>query len=567
MPVYTGKTIPNAQSQDLSTRNWLSANLQTADEGFKYNPNITAVPFPTTGSLLREVPRPYSNVFALSYVNVPPVFYNGPHFTIQETIYDGQVFQAGVITTTAQLLVALQSSSEYSITVSDISITSGQGVSLSGVSVGSVFNPYEEKTIVLDLDSAGPASFTAEVSVQFTGDPNTYFFSVTGLRFYLPFMLSANWSGSLSVSRKYLTSVFNASDSSEIRKVLRKTPLLSMSGDAVFMSQKASAQAWQFMRARALGQNVLPFYPDGQYMTQTNTTYKLFADTAYRRYAAGGLVMAVRYTEDQSVDHYDVLRIVSVEADGLVTESEVTNSYSSGDFICPAIACYPSFGADTQANITGNKGTISFGADEVYGDTAIGVENPSYTPTEILGHPVFDFDINERDDIDMSVGIQGDLSQQGRGFWFYGQGSLPYTTQTLDMLIDNRADFWDVIGFFNLVRGRGKSFWIRNYSCFIEPVDEGSGFIVVADLSASDWSTLSRVWVEDSNGAVDIVEVTLIEEVSEGVKIYFDTPSVTPSLYYQALIVRLDSDELVENWITDEVVEINFTVKELQGAY
>ena len=261
-------------------------------------------------------------------------------------------------------------------------------------------------TLSVVLDQVGVASFNAEISIQFVGDANTYSMNLVGLRFYLPFMLASNWASSISVSRKYLTSVFNGFDSSQARKALRKHPILSMSGSLMFAGIESSAQAWQFMRSRARGQNIVPLYPDEQQLTASSTTNELFFDTRYRRYYEGGLVMVVKYKDDLTVDYYDVLRITTVEDDKVVTETAVTNSYSAGDYVYPGMACYPSFGADTQGMETDRIGTLSVSADEVYAETTLGKENPNYTPTVKNSLPIFNFDTNWSSRPSMSVTTQ-----------------------------------------------------------------------------------------------------------------------------------------------------------------
>ena len=202
MSVFKAKTIPQAWSQDLDQRTWLSVNLQTADEGFYYNPNHVVVPAPTSSALVRAFPTALQNTFKSTAVNYPPAFYKGLHYTINEAVYDGRNYNVGVVTSTVQLLVYVQSMSEAKRTVSSISVTADQGISLSGINVGTVFNPYEEKTLSVVLEQVGVASFNAEISIQFVGDANTYSMRLVGFRFYLPFMLASNWASSISVSRK-----------------------------------------------------------------------------------------------------------------------------------------------------------------------------------------------------------------------------------------------------------------------------------------------------------------------------------------------------------------------------
>ena len=566
MAIYQTKRIESAGSPRLDSRTFLSVNLQTGDAGFKYDPYNPIVPPPLSTDRLFVLPKTLTNRFLGQVATHPATFNRGVHFTIFENLYDKQNYPAGVITDTVALLVGVQQMSSTKAVVASVSVTTAQGVGLSGITAGDVFNAYEEKILAVTLDKEGAASISAEVAITFIGDPDTYYFTVVGFRFQLPFMLEANWKDGLTIKRSFMTDVFNSYGNGETRKILRNTPVRSMQADLVFLSDTAATQAWQVMRARAKGPNVVPFYPDAGGMTRSNDAYKLYCDTSYRRYSAGGIIMAIKYNQDGSVTHYDVLRILEVEADGVVTETEVVHDYTVNDTACPAMACYPSFGSDSQSNITRSRGYISIEAEEMYDSTAMALENTEYTPTVVDGLPIFDFRINEMDDMSMTTSFQGDIKSSGRGSTWHQQGGYTYSTQEIVCSAVSRAEYWELIGFFNYIRGRGRAFWIRNYSNIITPSSEGIGFLEVETLGAPDWDSLRNLWIEDASGISDVVAVTGVEDLVGGVRISYTGTAITPIRYYQAFKSRLDSDEIEEKWFTKALVEIRFTARELQGA-
>lgn len=545
----------------------MSVNLQTADSAV-FDPQTFCMPSASIGTYRHVLPSPLEHFYGRlqidSHISGP--FNKGIHFTLFETLYDKANYPAGVITDTVALYAGVQSMSKYSQEVDTITVTPNQGVGLADISPGDTFNPYEEKLLEVTLDKEGVASINATITITLVGDPNTYFFTIVGFRFQLPFMLQATWEDGLTITRRFLTSIFNSYGTGETRKILRKNPVRSMQADLTFLSDTSSVQAWQFVRSRAKGPNVIPFYPDEDSMPQANDSHKLYCDTSYRRYSAGGVVIAIKYDENHSVEYYDALRILAVDPDGVRTETEVVHGYAKGDSISPAIVCYPSFGSDSKSNIVRSRGTISLDAEEMYDQTALALENSTYTPAVVNGLPVFNFRINEADSMEISISYQGDRSESGRGSQWYQQGDEVYQNFEVLCVAFNREEYWELVGFLNYIKGRGRPFWIKNYSEFINPFAEGVGYIEVADLDLPDWEDIKYIWAEAADGSYDIVDVTGVSEVTGGFRITFDTPSITPATYYQALKSRLDSDEIQETWFTNHVVEITFPVRELQGA-
>jgi len=300
-------------------------------------------------------------------------------------------------------------------------------------------------------------------------------------------------------------------------------------------------------------------------MTQASTTTSIYCDTTYYRYKVGGYVLAVKYDQNYAVTYYDIHRILFVNVGELVTETTITNSYVAGDTVCPCMACYPSFGSDTKANTTRTRGMVSVSAEEVYAGTALPIENETYSPTLIGGIPAFDFDINEDEDMEIIASHAGELSSSGRGSMWFLQGAGTYTSFEIKCSLFSREEYWNLIGFCNYVKGRGRAFWIRNYSQFITPFASGTGYIEVADLDQLDWEDIKHIWAEDDSGAFDIVAVSAVTAVAGGFRISFATPSVTPTKYFQAFKARMDSDEIKETWFTNSVIEITLGVRELQG--
>jgi len=168
--------------------------------------------------------------------------------------------------------------------------------------------------------------------------------------------------------------------------------------------------------------------------------------------------------------------------------------------------------------------------------------------------------------MDIETSFQGDITPSGRGRMWYLQGDNTRTSLGVLVTAISREEYWDLLGFFNYMKGRGRAFWMREYSKVLPIIAEGAGFITVFGLDLSDWEEIRYLWLEDASGVSDVVDVTSVTEVVDGFRITHTSTAITPSRYHQALKVRLDSDEIEEKWFTNTVVDISFQVTELQGA-
>jgi len=120
------------------------------------------------------------------------------------------------------------------------------------------------------------------------------------------------------------------------------------------------------------------------------------------------------------------------------------------------------------------------------------------------------------------------------------------------------------------LKGRGKPFFMAHPIDWL-PLDnviDNHTFALTEDTFGPDIDgTLKYLYV--SNGTTS--EIVKVENIyTSGIKgavIETTTPSITTvTAIAQAVPVRLDSDEIVESWLTDGCVEIKFKVKELPEA-
>jgi hypothetical protein len=162
---------------------------------------------------------------------------------------------------------------------------------------------------------------------------------------------------------------------------------------------------------------------------------------------------------------------------------------------------------------------------------------------------------------DITVGTErmGQRSNIGNGFIDLLTGPRSRITIAGQAGWLNRADFFRTIQFFDLHRGREKSFWMRNPARMYRVVSYPSPTKVRVkgfDFSANVLSYFSHLGIVGFSGTQQIRRVTSVVLETNG-----DLTLTADSAFDQsevkavssAHLVRFSTDEMTESWTTDEV--------------
>jgi len=133
-----------------------------------------------------------------------------------------------------------------------------------------------------------------------------------------------------------------------------------------------------------------------------------------------------------------------------------------------------------------------------------------------------------------------------------------------------RDEYWAALGFFNYLKGRGKPFFMAHPIDWL-PLDNAINnhtFALTEDTFGPDIEgSLKYLYVSNGTDSEIVTVSDIYTSGAQGAVIETTTPSIsTVTAIAQAVPVRLDSDEIVESWLTDGCVEIKFKVKELPEA-
>jgi len=581
MATYEQRNTPNWLRPPVTDADYISPNFLTGADP-RYNPTASVQAPTDTGANLTRRPRQttkhlYSQRAADSWSSF--FYFRYRYFYQGKEFFDS--LSLGALATERDVTLNIFSAFKEKNVVMSISVPALSGITVTNLSVADRVQPYSDFPLELNITKEGPVNVsTKEGPVNVSGDivvtfanGRSWVIGIAFTRITVPLsLLDANWKEGVTLSRSFLTSIFQAATMSETRKSLRKIPVRKQSALLTFRDKESALRAWSAARSIVSGFYYFPLYTDESTMSAGNDGYRIYCDVTYRRFEAGQFVLLRhrRVTGDPKGDRYghQILEVETVEPDGLTLTGDTPEAYELGDRLYPMMKCLPNTSAVAQSAFTDRIGSLAVEAVESWGPDSISLENEGYTPTVLAGLPIFDYRINEGPDTEIQVMHGGGSANVGRGFEtiLYGQA---YQSQSYTVLAEDREAYWDILGFFNYVRGRARAFWVKQYMDLFTLISQvGTTYSFESALTVDELGTLQYLWVKDASGNQDIVQVLGAANTSSGFDIIGDTSTVTDATSAsQALAVRQSSDELEENWLTLSAVELSFTVEEIQGIY
>lgn len=575
--------------QPLADRTYLSPNvLQVNDSTFA--PAAIRLASPEIGTPTYQP----TTVLYDALIGVPPIgvnsFLYGRFIRLSgATILDGDPIDVGVLRESDSVSQTIWNGFKIITEITSIAYSyPSSGVTVTGPIVGEVFNPYEERPLNIIISISGDAHFDVEITISFDNG-ESYVFSVRGDR--LPqkeftFLSQANWRGGLQMKYEYLTSIYKASETSETRQALRPRPVRSMTYEFAAVGENFSTVLWGFMQGLAKRRTLLPLFQDGAVVTQLSTGSVIHCDTTYRRFYAGQtLLIALRrydrsHTSGTGEDEamYYTAMIASVASDRINVISLPVAELPKGTMVYPAITSEIAI-KDNDFEVFKPTGAIAqVDINEVFGVTTLPAANSAYSPTTYYGDAYFGFDWNWISK--PKVGLLRDSVKLKGGRYSTVLPRTGFSTATLKgaVSVHTRAEWWDLIGFLNYVKGRFKPYWIKHpmdvYRLGTYILFDGADVTEVevqTQGGINNMFSCQAIWTKDSNGTETIIKVTGIRAgfTDQSVILELD-PTVVVDIVElkRAFLVRNTSDNFTENWKTDEgVVEVRMSMIELPGGY
>ncbi len=507
-------------------------------------------------SSAKNVPDVYTNGAMITYAH--DAFTNGEYFNTQS-------IDAGIVSLDSQYTFNYTHFFGTALTISSFNITSLQGVTIVSPAEGDTVYPYQSVPLIINIAGQGLFKLAAEIEIELSNGHTSSIF-LQAVRSPYSWLFHAQWRDGLSYTRRFLTAVATSDNGTEFRKTLRHTPIRECEIPLTVTDVTQAYFSQILMKGMVSDSQSIPIYTDPSPVQATSliNTFKIYCETTLYRFQEGAYA-AVVSPSLLGTTEYEMVEIASIDTDGLTLSYALGRTYPIGSVVYPLEECAIrpdgiSFTAETRS-----IGEITLTATSKYGNTVL--ENPEYVPTIYNGCAVYPFVSNWGTGTEVQIVSGALLEDSGRGQKNYAGNTKAYSTWDVVTLFKTREEYWEALGFFNYIKGRGKKIFLEY------PMDWLPLASVITD---------SSFWLSDDTFGLDIEgnikylfvsngtekEVVTIEDIytsgSGGAVIDTTTPTISGiTSIAQAIPVRLSEDDVVETWMTTGIVEISFSVVEL----
>ena len=589
MSILTGLLQASLLIQPLADRTYLSSNVLSVGVS-TYDPAASRLSLEEGGSTL------YHPVIVLNTSKTGEPLVGVTTFLYKRIIrlesavrQDGIPINVGVIPGTDIIEQTLWNGFKDPVTVTDIAYSfPTSGVLIIDPIETEDFNPYEERPLNILIDTDGDPFSGVEITITFSNGATSVF---TVVDFQIPqdefiYLSQANWLGGMKMESQYLTSIYKASETSEFRQALRPKPIRKISYEFASVGEDFSTVLWGFMQGLTKRRTYLPLFQDGSVVTQDSTGTKIFCNTVNKRFYVGNtLLIAIRRynrSHRQGTGENEAMYFTGVI--GSVFDTFI-------NIIAPPLAeipknsmVYPGILSEiaTKNNTfeifkpTGAIADVTI--NEVFGPTTLEADNSDYSPTLFYGDAFFTFEWNWK--VQPRVGLKRDaiILKKGRYNTIIPRTGFSTASIKAAVSVHSRAEWWELTGFLNYVKGRYRAFWVKHpldaYRLGTYTLFDGADLEEVEVLTQggiNNMFSIQAVWIKDSNGVEYIVKVNTIRVgvTPSSVILELDPTVVTDvAEIKRAFLVRNTSDKIIEHWFTDQgVVEVDMKMVELPGAY
>lgn len=396
-----------------------------------------------------------------------------------------------------------------------------------------------------------------------------------GLKVMNPMLFPHDWSLECSIETVWQTDVTSSVDLHQDRWTLLSRPLRRMTarllgsnkGEAYAILQSLQAGTSQFGFP-------VPIFSDQteikQVLQLVGVLFRIYGDFARKRYFRGGRVVFLPREVDplQSASSATFASIIEVSPEVLtVTFDQATpRTPEKSDTV------FPCMDAETLESASGVAVTDSvFSVEntwvEVEGESSLPASWPAVSAgdssvlspfCDIVGsYALFPFPIDWTEGVDITPRRSIESNPLGRTSVQDPAGD-PFLEFSISVQGYDRKSSWDVIRFFDAMRGRAGLFVLKHPMDPWVFVNSGIGLARIRGSAnpTSLFSSTRKALVTMDDGTRELVTVSVIVEQPEGLFLIgwndvLDRPVVE---IQPAYICRFDSDSLVESWATDTVI-------------
>lgn len=474
--------------------------------------------------------------------------------------------EPGIISISKDFSFYVTSLFDEDVTIDAFNVTAGDGVTVTSPSTGVTLYKNTSQEIVVNIEDQGKSIIDTTVEIVLSNGHSTTFY-IQAIRTPLGWLFSVQWRDGLEYTRRFLTSVIESDSGAEYRKVLRQTPVREISIPVTVNGVTEQYFAQILLRNFTQSDQLIPVYQDKTSVTAPASAgdFTVYCDTTTHRFFAGGFASICKPGTVGGTFDFELLEIEEVFADRFTIVYQLGDDYTTAAFVYPMEEVVINPDGQTIEAFTDEVGHATINA--VSKLTSTGLENPSYTPSTYDGEAVYPFRTNWVSGTAVQVTSQAMLEDSGRGQKAYAGYGRDYSMFDVTSFFATRDEYWEAIGFFNHLKGRGKPFFMAhplNWLPLEQVIADDAFQLTDATFSLDLKNKLKYLYV--SNGTQSqIVTVTDIYTSGTGETIVeTTTPTISGiTSITQALLVRLQNDDVSESWLTDGCVEVKFSVREL----
>lgn len=383
----------------------------------------------------------------------------------------------------------------------------------------------------------------------------------------IPPLYRANWRDGVQVTTSWTTDVVRSGTGAESRVRLRRRPVRTQVATLTALRHPSTGALLQSTAGLVSVNNTVPLYAD-----RTRTTEALLSgasvvpcDARFRRFFPGARVAIVTPTAKLGAFGPTELaygRVLEAGDDYLLLYGAVGTPFPERSFVYPMLDVWAVAATELAVNarnIVESRVTV---AERSGTSTLPGLSR--VVPTHSDGLPILD--VAEQRGSSMAS-REAEVAQSGRDAYVFVPTDVPADSYELDFAFVDRASAFELLSFFDVVRGSADPFWILDPANVFRLVSATSTSVdVVASGHPSIVTTLvPTIGFRARNGSRYVRDIASVDDNGATWTLNFATPLPTTDLLRvtAAHLVRSATDYVTEEWVTDEAVRMALSLEAL----
>ena len=394
-----------------------------------------------------------------------------------------------------------------------------------------------------------------------------------------------NWADELEMETSYLTDVGRSPDTlAEERRSLIQRPERVLTLRWLRASQTEVYQLRLLARRMTFENLQIPLYQDASTLTASagviDTTFSL--DLTGRRFFRGARVLFCRSTSTYVTRTAAIIRTITSLAGAAITVDSATGvDMQAGEWDIVPLIDIDYVDEPEIEMLTDRVASVSLTVREHRGENSLPPIAVSVAPgfPFRLGRSVFEIQSNWARGIVTRYVPQGGTQRIGRKLVPYRDGTRYAQRQDWDLAPIQRKDFERVLGHFDAMRGRSKSFWTIDQERELTLALTSSAFIDVNPFGR--FEDFDQLWTEAGvaaaikmrDGTIYLVQINTVLDNGSTWRLTIVAGQALPPVidltqvdyFARARISRFFDDVMRESWSTREVCSVRLSTIEAQN--